>query len=44
MGFIVVVGFIVRPRSLLVLVNCRGGFIVLSSLLLGLLSLLGRGH
>ena len=37
-------GFIVGPASLLVLVNSWGVFIVVSSLLLGPVSLLGCGH
>ena len=42
--FIVGVGFIVGPKSFLVLVNCWGVFIVVSSLLLRRVSLLDRGH
>ena len=42
MWFIVGVGLIVGPGSLLVLVNCWGGFIFVSSSLLRPVSLLGR--
>ena len=42
MGLFAGVDIILRPGSLLVLVNCLGGFIVVSSSLLGPVSLLGR--
>ena len=43
MWFIVGVGFVVEPRSLLAVINCCGELIVSSSLL-GPVLLLGRGH
>ena len=44
MWFIVGVGFIVGPGSLLILVYFWVGFIVVSSSLFGRVSLLDRGH
>ena len=42
--FIVGAGFIVRPRSLYVLVQCLGGSIFTLGSLLGSVLFLGRGH